>query len=318
MRIVRLAGGIVWRKSAGGPLLAVIHRPRQADWSLPKGRADEGETWEEAALREVAEETSCQAKIESFAGAAVDVPRRSPRLALYWNMSLQEERRFVPGNEVDQLLWLSPADAIGRLDHESERRLLRRSMVRAATPPAGSPTGPLAAAVAATRADVLRRLFHAPTESGLPGLGPALELLEQAEAALGRSAEQEAAMLAAGARRLILLSKEEPELSLRARSLREEAGSLPPWRRRAIRRLLPRRERASAEAVLVATELRDRAPAGALSLPALVAALFAAASAALGVAFMLGARGTGLWPAVGGAAAGAAIAALVLWGRRRG
>jgi len=77
MAIVRLAGGILWRE---GSRLAVIHRPRQADWSLPKGRLDEGETWEEAALREVTEETGCEARITSFAGAASYVQRRTPRL----------------------------------------------------------------------------------------------------------------------------------------------------------------------------------------------------------------------------------------------
>jgi len=81
MALVRLAGGIVWREAPEGARVALIHRPRQADWSLPKGRIDEGETWEEAAVREVEEETACEARITSFAGAAIYVPRRVPRLA---------------------------------------------------------------------------------------------------------------------------------------------------------------------------------------------------------------------------------------------
>src|SRR5437660_1467874 len=79
MEFVRLAGGLLWKEER----VAVIHRPRQDDWSLPKGRVDAGESWEEAALREVEEETGCEARIRSFAGAGVYVPRRTPRIALF-------------------------------------------------------------------------------------------------------------------------------------------------------------------------------------------------------------------------------------------
>ena len=54
---VKAAGCVVWRRDGGGaPELAVVHRPRYDDWSLPKGKLDPGETFEEAAVREVQEE----------------------------------------------------------------------------------------------------------------------------------------------------------------------------------------------------------------------------------------------------------------------
>jgi 8-oxo-dGTP diphosphatase len=54
---VKAAGGVVWRAGAGGaPEFVAVHRPRYDDWSLPKGKLDPGETWEQAALREVEEE----------------------------------------------------------------------------------------------------------------------------------------------------------------------------------------------------------------------------------------------------------------------
>src|SRR5207248_10599527 len=99
-------------------------------------------------------------------------------------------------------------------------------------------------------------------EDGGAGLGPALELLDVAEDAFMRGAAREGSALVAEARRLSLLSLEEPELSLRARALREESRALPPWQRRAIRKLLPADESPSPEAVHLAAELRDRGREG--------------------------------------------------------
>ena len=315
MTYVRLAGGILWREVPQGMRLALIHRPRQADWSLPKGRVDEGETWEEAALREVEEETGCQARISSFAGAAIYVPRRAPRLVLYWHMLLQREDRFEANKEVDELIWLSPADALARLDSESERRLVQRSTAPAAAGPT-STTGSLFAGVAAARAEILGRIFALPADGSTAGLGPALDLLDRAEEASGRGESQEATALAAEARRMGLLSLTEPELSLRARELREEARALVPWRRRAIRRLLPKDEKPSPEAVHLAAELRDQDVEQARRPARLAPALCTATLAALALVLWLvppAARGYTLWAALCGSLAGAAVAALYAW-----
>ena len=52
---VKAAGGVVWRPADDGIAIAIAHRPRYDDWSLPKGKLDAAESWEEAALREVEE-----------------------------------------------------------------------------------------------------------------------------------------------------------------------------------------------------------------------------------------------------------------------
>lgn len=128
MALVRVAGGVVWRDGSVGSRLALIHRPLHDDWSLPKGRLDGGESWHRAALREVAEETGCEARIARFAGAKLFVDRRTPKLILYWHMRVVREGTLEDGDEVDELAWLSPREALARLDHASDRRLLLRAL----------------------------------------------------------------------------------------------------------------------------------------------------------------------------------------------
>jgi 8-oxo-dGTP diphosphatase len=313
MAFVRLAGGILWREGSAGPRLAVIHRPRQADWSLPKGRMDERESWEQAALREVEEETGCEARITSFAGAASYVQRRTPRLVLYWHMALIREEPFAASKEVDELVWLAPADALARLDHETERRVLQRSRPPGAQRPAPKATGALTAELAAARAEILRRVLSLPAKGNAAGLGPALDLLDRAEEAWAGGAAKEASAMTAEARRMGLLALSEPELSLRARALREEARGLGRSRRRAIRRLLSPAGEVSPEAVHLAAGLRDQALAERVRPARPIAAIFAAAVAALALVLCLRSsseRGHGLLAALCGTLAGAAIAAL--------
>ncbi len=313
MAFVRLAGGILWREGSAGPRLAVIHRPRQADWSLPKGRLDEGETWEQAALREVEEETGCEARIISFAGATSYLQRRTPRLVLYWHMALLSEERFAASKEVDELVWLAPAEALARLDHDTERRLLQRSRPPGEQRPAPRPTGALTADLAGARAEILRRILSLREKGDAAGLGPALDLLDRAEEAWAGGAAKEASAMTAEARRMGLLALSEPELSLRARALREEARALTGWRRRVIRRLVSSDGEVSPEAVHLATALRDQALAERVPPARPIAAICAAAVAALALVLCLSSsseRGRGLLAALCGAVAGAAIAAL--------
>lgn len=63
-RVVRAAGGLVLHKTPKGNLkILIVHRPSYDDWSLPKGKADKGETPEETAVREVLEETGYHCRI---------------------------------------------------------------------------------------------------------------------------------------------------------------------------------------------------------------------------------------------------------------
>ena len=124
----RAAGGLVWRHGRGGPKLAVIHRPKKRDWSLPKGRLEDGESFVAAALREVAEETGCRVHLEEFAGYALYVTKGVPKLVMFWHM-VGHGGRFRPTAEVDRMEWLSPPEALRRLDHPAERRVLEAALM---------------------------------------------------------------------------------------------------------------------------------------------------------------------------------------------
>jgi 8-oxo-dGTP pyrophosphatase MutT (NUDIX family) len=130
--IVRTAGGILWRSGSRGPRLAVIHRPRQDDWTLPKGKLEPGESWHAAALREVREETGCTARLTTFAGANCYEVRRGLKIVLYWNMEVVRRSALERLHEVDEVLWLEPEEALDRLDHARERRLVERAFARRA------------------------------------------------------------------------------------------------------------------------------------------------------------------------------------------
>ena len=105
--------------------LAVVHRPKYDDWSLPKGKLDAGESWEQAALREVEEETGLRCRIVS----ELDCTRYRdgqgrPKTVRYWLMEVTADGPFAPSGEVDELRWLEPRDAEGVLTYPHDRALV--------------------------------------------------------------------------------------------------------------------------------------------------------------------------------------------------
>jgi 8-oxo-dGTP pyrophosphatase MutT (NUDIX family) len=123
--LIRAAGGIVCRPGPDGLAeVALIHRPAQDDWTLPKGKLEEAETAEQAALREVEEETGLRCQILRPAGCTAYVDRRGrDKIVCYWVMQALEGR-FQPNVEVDGLRWLTVDEALAALTYPIDRALL--------------------------------------------------------------------------------------------------------------------------------------------------------------------------------------------------
>jgi 8-oxo-dGTP diphosphatase len=122
---VKAAGGVVVREGRDGKReIAVVHRPRYDDWSLPKGKLEEDESFEQGALREVEEETGLVCRLGRELSPTTYRDRKGRRKTVrYW---LMEPRKgeFEVNDEVDELRWLTPKKAAGLLDYDHDRKLV--------------------------------------------------------------------------------------------------------------------------------------------------------------------------------------------------
>ena len=119
---IRAAGGLVVRD---GEVL-LVHRPRYEDWTLPEGQARPGrDLGGGGAARGGGGGRRCAA------GSAASCPtshyenQGRPKRVRYWLMELVEDLGFAPNDEVDEVRWLPPDDALELLSYERDRQLIR-------------------------------------------------------------------------------------------------------------------------------------------------------------------------------------------------
>ena len=134
-RIVHAAGALVWREKGGDLQVLLVHRPRYDDWSFPKGKLESGESLCACAVREVAEETGVQVRLEQPLEtvryrlgdgtrkevrywAARELDRGSPALAARGRIPRASR------SEIDGVQWMGVKEARKRLDHAIDRDLL--------------------------------------------------------------------------------------------------------------------------------------------------------------------------------------------------
>jgi 8-oxo-dGTP diphosphatase len=107
----------------GGRIL-LVHRPKYDDWTLPKGKAEPGESDEDCALREVREETGFDCRLgPELASTGYRDSRGRPKRVRYWLMDLAGGE-FVPTPEVDEIRWCTKAEGDALLSYPRDRGVL--------------------------------------------------------------------------------------------------------------------------------------------------------------------------------------------------
>lgn len=132
-KLIEAAGGLLWRRRAdgGGLEIALVHRGRYDDWSLPKGKLDDGEEPAAAALREVREETGFEATLLAFAGAVAYEVKQGPKRVRFWNMRAGRGGGELDASEVAEVRWFAPDEACRKLTYPIEQAIVEAWMDRA-------------------------------------------------------------------------------------------------------------------------------------------------------------------------------------------
>jgi 8-oxo-dGTP pyrophosphatase MutT (NUDIX family) len=236
------AGGLVWTKSADKQRLAVVHRARYSDWTLPKGRPEAGESLDAAALREAMEETGYKALPTGMAGTYSYLKQGRLKIVLVWHMASQTERYARPASkaEIDRLVWLSPEEALRRLTHAAEREFVRGHCsttshaslwTRIWSDPRKSR---LDAALQSAREHFVGCINQPEVDADAWWVGSVRHALDLAEAALNRGDVDGGWRSVHDAERFVIFGMNVPELLARAVTLRAEThGKLKEWRYRA-------------------------------------------------------------------------------------
>jgi len=124
-RTVRAAGGLVQRRRQDGvDEVLVVHRRAYDDWSFPKGKLELGESEEDAAVREVEEETGLRCRLEhELATTSYRDARRRPKTVRYWVMT-PISGELAAANEIDDARFVPIAEARSLLTYARAVELL--------------------------------------------------------------------------------------------------------------------------------------------------------------------------------------------------
>jgi 8-oxo-dGTP diphosphatase len=128
--VIRAAGALLWRESSELKIeIALIHRPRYDDWSLPKGKIEEGESSLRCAFREVLEETGITPQFGRELGSVEYKEPAGLKRVKYWAAKALTDE-FLPNEEVDEIKWLNPEDALSVATHESDRSIIENFLTQ--------------------------------------------------------------------------------------------------------------------------------------------------------------------------------------------
>jgi 8-oxo-dGTP diphosphatase len=111
----------------------IVHRPKYDDWTFPKGKLEEGESFEDAAVREVEEESGWRGDLgRELEPSRYTDDRGREKIVRWWEMWARDRGRWQPTDEVDDVLWVPLSEVESLLTYESDRTLA--AAVRALVP----------------------------------------------------------------------------------------------------------------------------------------------------------------------------------------
>ncbi|WP_296133828.1 bifunctional NUDIX hydrolase/histidine phosphatase family protein [uncultured Corynebacterium sp.] len=128
-RTTLAAGAVLWRGDPQDPEVALIHRPRYDDWSLPKGKVDPGESLPTTAAREILEETGYSVRLGKLIGKVAYPVQGRTKVVYYW-MARVLEGDYTPNDETDELRWLKLDEACALLSYEVDTQVLAKAQKR--------------------------------------------------------------------------------------------------------------------------------------------------------------------------------------------
>ena len=121
---IEAAGVVLVRPGPDGPEVAVVHRPHRSDWSLPKGKLEDGERHDVAAVRETFEETGVRCVLGPSLGQRRYEVDGVPKRVRYWRATVADSVPRDADHEVDEVRWLRRKAAKELLTYDDDRQLV--------------------------------------------------------------------------------------------------------------------------------------------------------------------------------------------------
>ena len=127
------AGAVVFEFINGLPEIVIYSRKNASQWCLPKGKIEKNETAQQAAIREVQEETGLKGKIiehiEDIYYQYKDEKRKLliEKTVHFYLMKKQAEISKQYDPEVESIEWLTIDQALEKLSFESERGVVSKA-----------------------------------------------------------------------------------------------------------------------------------------------------------------------------------------------
>ena len=124
--VIQGAGVVLWRVTKKTTEIALVHRPKYDDWSLPKGKVEPGETHLACAAREAMEETGFEPVLGPEIGIAKYLAEGTPKEVRYWSArAIGTSNGPSDTHEVDQVIWLSVSDAKKKVSVDDDREIIK-------------------------------------------------------------------------------------------------------------------------------------------------------------------------------------------------